>query len=99
MAREVYVWDEIKGRVVLREERTPKPSKSAHVISDAMPALKHMGTGVVSDSKSHHRLMTKRIGAVEVGTDPAARRAPPPIDPPFTEYVEAVKRAIQESNR
>lgn len=99
MNREVWVWDEIAQKVVLREHRTPRPSKSAHVISDSMPMLKHMGTGKYSDSKSHFRAMTKSSGAIEAGTDPAITRSTPKDVQPITDYVQDVKRAIQEVNR
>ncbi len=99
MSREVWVWDEVKQKVVLREDRTPRQSKSAHVISDSMPMLKHMGTGKYSDSKSAHRSMTRSMGFVEAGSDPAASRAGQHKDPPMIDYVNDVKRAIAEQNR
>lgn len=96
MSREVWVWDDEKQKVVLREERTPRPSKSAHVISDYLPPLKHMATGVVSESKSHHRRMTRDTGNIEVGTDPAALRPQKWEPPSMGDYAQEVKRAIQE---
>jgi len=98
MSREVWVWDEIQQKVVLREERTPRPSKTAHVISDSMPMLKHMGTGRYSDSKSQFRAMTKASGAIEAGNDPAITRSTPKDVQPITDYVSDVKRAMQEVN-
>lgn len=99
MSREVWVWDDVQQKVVLREHRTPRPSKAPNVISDYLPPLKHMGTGVISDSKSHHRRMTRDLGLVEVGNDPQARVEKPRELVSMTEIAMDVKRAIQESNR
>jgi hypothetical protein len=58
---------------------------AAYVISDEMPAAKHMATGKVITSKAAFRAHTRAAGCVEVGTDPAVARpgrsvAPPPME-------------------
>lgn len=79
------------------EKGSAPPRSGLAVISDVMPPAKHMSTGVVTDSKSHFRAMTKRAGLVEVGNDPAARREG--SKPDFTAGIERdVQRAIQEVN-
>lgn len=70
------------------------PRTAPNVISDHMAPTKHMATGKVTDSKSAFRAMTRTAGCVEVGTDPAGRRPPPPRElPSMAPYVE---RAIAQ---
>lgn len=72
----------------------PQTDPRIYVISDTMDPLKHPGTGMVLDSKAEFRRHTRASGCVEVGTDPAARRPGPKIEPTGVEM--DVKRAIQE---
>ena len=94
MKHEIYVWDEVQQKVVLREERLPQPR--VHVISDTMPLLKHMGTGKYTDSKSLFRRMTRHSGAIEAGNEKAALVAPPKEMPPLKEYERSVGEAYRQ---
>jgi hypothetical protein len=84
------------GKFVPKHIAGPRyPSgKAPNVISDSMDPLKHMGTGRILDSKSAFRRDTIASGCVEVGTDPAALRERPRIEPRGVH--EDVKRALQE---
>lgn len=68
--------------------------RAAHVISDTMAPVKHMGTGQVIDSKAAFRAATRASGCVEVGTDPAASR--PRRMPELKPIAPIVQRAIAE---
>ena len=85
------------GQIVPKSSAPPK--RGVFVISDVMDPAKHMGTGVLTDSKSHFRAMTKAIGAIEVGTDPAASRPLPKHEPSMTDIVNDVRRSISENRR
>jgi hypothetical protein len=84
------------GKFVPKHLAPPRhnASKAPNVISDSMDPLKHMGTGRILDSKSAFRADTKASGCVEVGTDPAALRDRPRIEPRGVH--EDVKRAVAE---
>jgi hypothetical protein len=76
------------GRLVRKDRAAPlnvAHGSAAYVISDEMPAAKHMATGKVITSKAAFRAHTRAAGCVEVGTDPAVARpgrsvAPPPME-------------------
>jgi hypothetical protein len=77
----------------------PAESKPGlYVISDTMPHMKHPGTGRMLDSKAEFRRDTRASGCVEVGTDPGIRQEKPRPTVSTAEYVQDVKRAIQELN-
>lgn len=61
------------------------------VISDTMPAARHMASGKVHESKSAFRRDTKSFGCVEVGNDaPLTRGQPKPnLPPPQADIAEA----------
>ena len=84
------------GQLVPKHIAGPRHASNAApaVISDAMPALRHMGTGRIIDSKSQFRADTKASDCVEVGTDPAALRAAPRPEPKGVH--EDVQRAFAE---
>jgi hypothetical protein len=84
------------GQIVSKCVAGPRhvASKAPNVISDTMQPLKHMGTGRVLDSKSQFRRDTIASGCVEVGTDPAALRDRPKIEPRGVR--EDVQRALAE---
>jgi hypothetical protein len=92
MPTEVYR----NGKFVLKHLAGPRhaASKAPNVISDTMDPLKHMGTGRMLDSKSAFRRDTIASGCIEVGTDPAALRDRPRIEPRGVH--EDVKRALAE---
>ena len=92
MPTEVYR----NGKFVLKHLAGPRHRSSAapNVISDSMDPLKHMGTGRILDSKSAFRRDTIASGCIEVGTDPAALRERPKIEPRGVH--EDVKRAVAE---
>lgn len=74
--------------------RHDKHGTAAYVISDDLgKPLRHMATGLYSDSKSVHRRMTKDSGCIEVGNDvntkPRKWIEPPKIGPD-------IKRAIEQ---
>jgi hypothetical protein len=85
------------GRLVRKEHAAPLNEvhrRGAYVVSDEMPATKHMGTGAMLTSKRAFAAHTRAVGAVEVGNDPAvARPSRPPPAPPMHEYVQ---RAIAQ---
>jgi hypothetical protein len=65
------------GRLVRKDRAAPlnvAHGRGAHVITDEMPATKHMGTGQMITSKAKFRHATRASGCVEIGTDPAAMR-------------------------
>src|SRR6185295_592624 len=64
------------------------------VISDNMDAVKHHGTGLVSDSKSQFRKMTKASGCVEIGTEAIKPRTPIKLD--RGQRREHIRQAIYE---
>jgi len=84
------------GQIVSKCVAGPRhaSSKAPNVISDTMEPLRHMGTGRILDSKSAFRQDTIASGCVEVGTDPAASRPPPKVQPRGIH--EDVKRALAE---
>ncbi len=67
-----------------------------YVISDTMDTLKHPGTGRMLDSKSEFRRDTRASGCLEAGTDPSIRHERPRATPTTADYVQDVKRAIEE---
>ena len=69
-------------------------SWSVSVISDAMPALKHMGTGEVLDSKAKFRDATKASGCVELGNEPIKSR--PRIKLDRGQRREHIRKAIYD---
>jgi hypothetical protein len=89
-------WVMRNGRLVRKEYAAPlnAASSAAYVISDTMEPLKHMGTGRMIDSKSKFRADTRASGCVEVGTDPAALRSRPRLEPRGVHM--DVKRALEE---
>lgn len=72
---------------------------ATYVISDTIDPIKHMGTGQIIDSKARFRQHTRQAGCVEVGTDPAIRKAGQRPEPTVGEIAMDVKRAIAELNR
>lgn len=87
------------GQLVPKHLAGPKHHSSdakVHVISDTMPLTRHMATGRYYDSKAKFRAETRALGCVEVGNDPAIKRAPPKFEPSSVEIVNDVKRAIAE---
>lgn len=85
------------GRIVEKSRAAPlnvPHRRAAAVISDVMPATKHMGTGAVIDSKAVFRAHTRAAGCVEVGTDPAGRKPGPKYEPPS--LVPYAQRAIAQ---
>lgn len=95
--RTTYVYRD--GKVIEKHLAGPRHAASVapNVISDSMAPIKHMATGKVVDSKSAARAMTRAAGCVEVGTDPAGSRPPPPKElPSLVPYVE---RAFAQLNR
>ena len=87
------------GRLVPKHLATPL-TKAAdprmHVISDTMAPTRHMATGKIHDSKAAFRADTRATGCVEVGTDPAIRRAPKRDLAPMVDIVNDVKKAIAQ---
>jgi hypothetical protein len=55
-------------------------SSAPYVISDSMPAMKHMATGETIDSKAKFRQATRAAGCVELGNEPIRNRAPEKLD-------------------
>lgn len=99
MTRNTYVLR--KGKLVPKRLAQPlinSTDPKIHVISDVMDPLKHMGTGRMHDSKAAFRADTKAMGCEEVGNDPAATRdiGLKRVEAPMAEYVQDVKRALQE---
>lgn len=79
MSRETYVMR--GGQLVPVSEATPLPrhgisfGSGPTVISDSMPAARHMASGRYHESKSAFRRDTKSYGCVEVGNDAPMERA------------------------
>lgn len=78
------------GPLDIQEDR----GSSAHVISDYQPALKHHGTGRITESKSQFRQMTKATGCIEIGNEIPKPRQPIKLD--RRERREAIGRAIYQ---
>lgn len=80
MSRETFVYREGRGWVPV-EEAGPHPKAGTRfgsgpmVISDNMPAARHMASGRYHESKSAFRRDTKSHGCVEIGDQaPTARK-------------------------
>jgi hypothetical protein len=67
-----------------------------HVISDEMPALRHMADNKYYTSKHKFRETTKAYGCLEVGTDPAILRPRKPIPLDRGARREAIRKTIYE---
>ena len=65
---------------MVRADIAPARTQGPYVISDTMPALKHMGTGNIIDSKARFRAETKASGCVELGNEPIKPRKPIRLD-------------------
>lgn len=96
MSRERYVYR--NGALVPIGEAEPLPSRygvrlgdGPMVISDTMPALKHMASGRTHESKSAFRRDTKSYGCIEVGNDAPTSRAQtaPKLPKPHADVAEA----------
>lgn len=75
----------------------PQPeakSPAFYVISDTMPATKHMGTGRIHDSKARFRADTKASGCVELGNESIKPRAPIKLD--SGKRREAIQKSIHQ---
>lgn len=62
------------GKLVDKNYAPPKGvklGKAAYVISDEMPATRHMATGEMLTSKAKFRQATRAAGCVEVGNETA----------------------------
>lgn len=70
------------------------PSGAPYVISDSMDAIKHHGTGLMTDSKSGFRKMTKATGCYEVGNETMKPRGQIRLDK--RQRKEDIRRAIYE---
>lgn len=79
MSRETFVYRAGLG-VIPIQDAEPLPlhgerhGSGPMLISDAMPALRHMASGRVHESKSTFRRDTKSYGCVEVGSDAPTKR-------------------------
>lgn len=73
---------------------TDKSNSAPMVISDIMTAAKHHGTGLVTDSKSTFRRMTKASGCIELGNSSLPTRKPEKLD--RGQRRDDIRRAIYE---
>lgn len=64
------------------------------VISDTMNALRHHGTGRVTESKSQFRRMTKASGCIETGNSLPEKRYPIKLD--RRQRRDDIRRSIYE---
>lgn len=78
------------GPLDIQEDR----GSSAHVISDYQPALKHHGTGRITESKSQFRQMTKATGCIEIGNEIPKPRIPVRLDP--RQRKDDIRKAIYQ---
>ena len=62
-----YIWDKEAKSWVDAAAARKTPDGTIHIIRDGMEAAEHPATGIVTDSKSHFRQMTKASGCIEVG--------------------------------
>lgn len=80
------------------EEPWPCPrvvkGSAPYVISDSMPAMKHMATGETIDSKAKFRQATKAAGCIELGNEPIRNRAPIKLD--SGKRREAIRKTIYD---
>lgn len=97
-----YAWfDKGDGRQVDRNVETgPAPKRSdlptPVIITGTMDSLQHPCTGEMVISKSAFRALTKALGCIKVGTDPARHRparSPNPIGRPSAIACLKPKRA------
>ena len=69
------------GKFVDKAKADPLPSDPAfYVISDTMVAIKHHGTGQITDSKAKFRRMTRASGCIEIGNEAPKPRQPIKLD-------------------
>ncbi len=88
------------GKLVDKRTAPPKGvkgEKASYVISDEMPATRHMADGAMYTSKARFRQATRAAGCVEVGNETSTllkQRAPVTLS--REERREHIKRAIRE---
>src|ERR1700752_5028017 len=78
-------------------EKNPEQNSSdaPYVISDEMPALRHMATGQYMTSKSEFRKVTKATGNIEIGNEDVTKpRKPITLD--RRQRREDIRRALHD---
>jgi hypothetical protein len=85
-------WHDFENWPAKCQRRTK--SSAPNVISDTMPATKHMATGQMFDSKAKFRSATRASGCVELGTEQIKPRAPIKLD--GGKRREAIRKSIYE---
>lgn len=70
---------------------------AAYVISDEMPATRHMATNEMFTSKAKFRQATRAANCIEIGNETATLLKPrKPIQLSREQRVQEIKRVIQE---
>ena len=83
------------GKLV--EKRLATPKSACGVISDIMPATRHMADGRYYTSKSEFRKVTKAYGCVEIGNETATMLKPrKPIPLSREQRRNDIRKAIRE---
>ena len=87
--------------VICRISHAPRPAQRARsalaapmIITDEMPATRHMADGRHYTSKREFRAVTRAHGCVEVGNDPAMLRRSPRPKPDRNAVRASVARAF-----
>lgn len=83
-----YKWDAKTKKMIKCEPEKPREVNAPFVLTDDMPATKHMGNQKFYTSKRRFRDATKAGGWEEVGNE-VNHRAAAPIDPRAEEKLEA----------
>ena len=86
------------GELVDKRFATPlvTPDVAPHVISDTMPATRHMATNRVHTSKAAFRADTKASGCIEVGNDSSLGKVRAPVPLSREKRREDIRRTIYE---
>jgi hypothetical protein len=83
------------GRLV-EKSLAPGPRSAPYVISDEIPALRHMANNKYYTSKAKFREATKDAGCVEVGNDSSLYRPRKPVPLSRDKRRDDIRRTIYE---
>jgi len=85
-----------KIKIVEKGSRRLLNATGVHVISDEMPATRHMADGQYYTSKAKFRAATRAAGCIEVGNETKALLAPrKPTMPTREQRRDAIRTALR----
>lgn len=87
-----------RGKLVEKHQAEPlmRGNTAPNVISDIMPATRHMASGRYHTSKAAFRAETKAYGCVEVGNDSSLLKPRTPIPLSREKRRDDIRRTIYE---